>query len=127
MKVDLRKQFPVPAASKFGAPENDTSESHREALSWIGKRRKEDPSPVPWRMTYADRFDPKMHVHWIWVAGMTTGVPLVEPVVKRRVGIVRRRGRQLTPAAEEFHRMIVKVKGKGKGGDAANSDGARKG
>lgn len=56
-----------------------------------------------------------------------TSVPLVEPVVKRRVGIVRRRGRQLTPAAEEFHRMIVKVKGKGKGGDAANSDGARKG
>ncbi len=47
-----------------------------------------------------------------------TSVPLVEPVVKRRVGIVRRRGRQLTPAAQEFHRMIAKAKG----GGAANDD-----
>lgn len=39
-----------------------------------------------------------------------TSVPLVEPVVKRRVGIVRRRGRQLTPAAQEFHRMMVGAK-----------------
>jgi len=39
-----------------------------------------------------------------------TSVPLVEPVVKRRVGIVKRRGRQLTPAAQEFHQMMVKAK-----------------
>ncbi|MGF6853852.1 DNA-binding transcriptional LysR family regulator [Paraburkholderia sp. CI3] len=39
-----------------------------------------------------------------------TSVPLVEPVVKRRVGIVRRRGRPLTPAAQEFHRTIVEMK-----------------
>ena len=39
-----------------------------------------------------------------------TSVPLVEPVVKRRVGIVKRRGRPLTPAAEAFHRMIVDAK-----------------
>lgn len=39
-----------------------------------------------------------------------TSVPLVDPVVKRRVGIVRRRGRQLTPAAQEFHRMMVGAK-----------------
>ncbi len=47
-----------------------------------------------------------------------TSVPLVEPVVKRRVGIVRRRGRQLTPAAQEFHRMMVGAKR----GDRASSD-----
>jgi DNA-binding transcriptional LysR family regulator len=39
-----------------------------------------------------------------------TSVPLVEPVVKRRVGIVKRRGRALTPAAEAFHRMIIEAK-----------------
>jgi DNA-binding transcriptional LysR family regulator len=39
-----------------------------------------------------------------------TSVPLVGPVVKRRVGIVRRRGRSLTPAAEAFHRMIVEMR-----------------
>ena len=39
-----------------------------------------------------------------------TSVPLVEPVVKRRVGIVKRRGRPLTPAAEAFHRMIIEAK-----------------
>jgi DNA-binding transcriptional LysR family regulator len=36
-----------------------------------------------------------------------TSVPLVDPVVTRRVGIVRRRGRQLTPAAQAFHQMVV--------------------
>jgi DNA-binding transcriptional LysR family regulator len=61
-----------------------------------------------------------------------TSVPLVEPVVKRRVGIVRRRGRPLTPAAQEFHRAIVESKrdgfvssdgpGDGPGDDAAASE-----
>lgn len=36
-----------------------------------------------------------------------TSVPLVEPVVTRRVGIVRRRGRTLTPAAQEFLQHVV--------------------
>jgi len=39
-----------------------------------------------------------------------TSVPLVEPVVKRRVGILKRRGRPLTPAAEALHRMIIEAK-----------------
>lgn len=42
-----------------------------------------------------------------------TSVPLVEPVVKRRVGIVKRRGRALTPAAEAFHQMIIEAKRSG--------------
>ena len=52
-----------------------------------------------------------------------TSVPLVEPVVKRRVGIVRRRGRPLTPAAQEFHRAIVEMRrGKIEQRDTANHD-----
>ena len=39
-----------------------------------------------------------------------TSVPLVEPVVNRRVGILRRRGRPLTPAAQEFHKTIVEMR-----------------
>ena len=42
-----------------------------------------------------------------------TSVPLVEPVVKRRVGIVRRRGRPLTPAAQEFHKTILDMRRSG--------------
>lgn len=36
-----------------------------------------------------------------------TSVPLVDPVVTRRVGIVKRRGRQLTPAALAFEQTII--------------------
>ncbi|TCW79665.1 LysR family transcriptional regulator [Burkholderia sp. SRS-46] len=36
-----------------------------------------------------------------------TSVPLVDPVVTRRVGIVRRRGRALTPAAQEFLQYVM--------------------
>jgi DNA-binding transcriptional LysR family regulator len=39
-----------------------------------------------------------------------TSVPLVDPVVARRVGIIRRRARALTPAAEEFSRFLVDMK-----------------
>jgi DNA-binding transcriptional LysR family regulator len=39
-----------------------------------------------------------------------TSVPLVDPVVTRRVGIVRRRGRALTPAAQEFLQYVVEDK-----------------
>ncbi|SAK75914.1 LysR family transcriptional regulator [Caballeronia hypogeia] len=48
-----------------------------------------------------------------------TSVPLVDPVVKRRVGIVRRRGRPLTPAAEQFYRAIIEMK---RGSDEVKSD-----
>ncbi|MCO5397928.1 LysR family transcriptional regulator [Ralstonia soli] len=48
-----------------------------------------------------------------------TSVPLVEPVVKRRVGIVRRRGRPLTPAADAFHQMILEAK---RGGATRSDD-----
>ncbi|MGF6978758.1 DNA-binding transcriptional LysR family regulator [Paraburkholderia sp. JPY465] len=52
-----------------------------------------------------------------------TSVPLVEPVVKRRVGIVRRRGRPLTPAAQEFHRTIIEMKRAGAAsGDAVSNN-----
>jgi DNA-binding transcriptional LysR family regulator len=40
---------------------------------------------------------------------LLTSVPLIDPVVTRRVGLVRRRGRQLTPAAQEFYRMVVEM------------------
>ena len=54
-----------------------------------------------------------------------TSVPLVGPVVKRRVGIVRRRGRSLTPAAEEFHRTIVEMRrGAAAGGKKTNDEPA---
>lgn len=52
-----------------------------------------------------------------------TSVPLVEPVVTRRVGIVRRRGRPLTPAAQEFHRTIVEMRrGKSAKSDPVSND-----
>ena len=56
-----------------------------------------------------------------------TSVPLVDPVVKRRLGIVRRRGRSLTPAAQEFYRTIMEVKrGGAEGSDAIRDDTAPK-
>jgi DNA-binding transcriptional LysR family regulator len=39
-----------------------------------------------------------------------TSVPLVEPVVTRRVGIVKRRGRPLAPAAQQFHQTIIEAR-----------------
>jgi DNA-binding transcriptional LysR family regulator len=50
-----------------------------------------------------------------------TSVPLVDPVVKRRVGIVKRRGRQLTPAAQAFHEMVVDAKRASRASGAAAS------
>jgi DNA-binding transcriptional LysR family regulator len=51
-----------------------------------------------------------------------TSVPLVDPVVKRRVGIVRRRGRPLTPAAQQFYRTIMEMKRAGPGNGGAGGD-----
>jgi DNA-binding transcriptional LysR family regulator len=53
-----------------------------------------------------------------------TSVPLVDPVVKRRVGIVRRRGRSLTPAAQEFYRMMIEAKRTGFASDEVSGDNA---
>ena len=39
-----------------------------------------------------------------------TSVPLVEPEVMRKVGLLKRRGRVLTPAARELERLIVEMK-----------------
>ncbi|MBN3761685.1 LysR family transcriptional regulator [Burkholderia sp. Ac-20365] len=56
-----------------------------------------------------------------------TSVPLVDPVVKRRVGIVTRRGRSLTPAAQQFYDMIMAMKRGGMGtGEAEAGDAGRK-
>ncbi|WP_244847125.1 LysR family transcriptional regulator [Caballeronia sp. SL2Y3] len=54
-----------------------------------------------------------------------TSVPLVDPVVKRRVGIVRRRGRTLTPAAQEFHQTILDMRGDARNSGASTDDVAR--
>jgi len=37
-------------------------------------------------------------------------VPLIEPTVMRKVGLLKRRGRVLTPAARELERLIVEMK-----------------
>nr|WP_284506934.1 LysR family transcriptional regulator [Caballeronia sp. GAFFF1] len=55
-----------------------------------------------------------------------TSVPLVDPVVKRRVGIVRRRGRTLTPAAQEFHQTILDIRGDVASSGTLTDDVARK-
>ena len=39
-----------------------------------------------------------------------TSVPLIEPTVMRKVGLLKRRGRVLTPAARELERLIVEMK-----------------
>lgn len=41
---------------------------------------------------------------------LLTSVPLVEPGVLRKVGLLKRRGRVLTPAALELERLIVEMK-----------------
>ncbi|WP_256578451.1 LysR substrate-binding domain-containing protein, partial [Pseudomonas sp. R4(2017)] len=39
-----------------------------------------------------------------------TRIPLTEPQVMRSVGIIKRRGRTLTPAALELERLVVEMK-----------------
>jgi DNA-binding transcriptional LysR family regulator len=38
-------------------------------------------------------------------------VPLVEPVVKRRIGLIRRRGRTLSPAAQQLFDLFLQLRG----------------
>ncbi|RBJ68529.1 LysR family transcriptional regulator, partial [Pseudomonas sp. MWU12-2534b] len=39
-----------------------------------------------------------------------TQVPLTDPQVMRSVGLIKRRGRTLTPAALELERLVVEMK-----------------
>jgi DNA-binding transcriptional LysR family regulator len=36
-------------------------------------------------------------------------IPLVDPVVERTVGLIRRRGRELSPSARQLYQMIEKT------------------
>ena len=39
-------------------------------------------------------------------------VPLAEPVITRRVGLIRRKGRPLSPAAQQFYEFFGDLKPK---------------
>ena len=42
---------------------------------------------------------------------LLVSVPLVDPVVTRKVGLIRRRGRSLSPAAQQLYDLFSEVKG----------------
>ena len=43
---------------------------------------------------------------------LLVSVPLVDPVVSRKVGLIRRKGRSLSPAAQQFYGFFSELKGK---------------
>ena len=43
---------------------------------------------------------------------LLVSVPLVDPVVTRKVGLIRRRGRSLSPAAQQLYDLFSEVKGR---------------
>lgn len=43
---------------------------------------------------------------------LLVSVPLVDPIVSRKVGLIRRKGRSLSPAAQQFFGFFVELKGK---------------
>ena len=43
---------------------------------------------------------------------LLVSVPLVDPVVTRKVGLIRRRGRSLSPAAQQLFDLFGEVKGR---------------
>ena len=43
---------------------------------------------------------------------LLVSVPLAEPVVTRRVGLIRRQGRTLSPAAQQLYAFFADMKGK---------------
>jgi DNA-binding transcriptional LysR family regulator len=43
-----------------------------------------------------------------------TGVPLHDPVVTRRIGLIRRRGRSLSPAAERLYELFLSLRSTGR-------------
>ncbi|APW39806.1 LysR family transcriptional regulator [Rhodoferax koreense] len=47
---------------------------------------------------------------------LLVSVPLVDPVITRKVGLIRRKGRSLSPAAQQLYEFFAEMKGKrGKG------------
>ncbi len=45
---------------------------------------------------------------------LLVSLPLVDPVVSRTVGLIRRRGRSLSPAAQQLYDLFGEVRGRGK-------------
>jgi DNA-binding transcriptional LysR family regulator len=43
---------------------------------------------------------------------LLVSVPLVDPIVTRRVGLIRRKGRPLSPAAQQLYQFFGEMKGK---------------
>jgi len=50
---------------------------------------------------------------------LLVSVPLVDPIVTRKVGLIRRRGRSLSPAAQQLYDLFSELKGRGRGRGAA--------
>ncbi|KQP49218.1 LysR family transcriptional regulator [Pseudorhodoferax sp. Leaf274] len=46
---------------------------------------------------------------------LLVSVPLVDPVVTRKVGLIRRKGRSLSPAAQQIYAFFLEMKGKRRG------------
>jgi DNA-binding transcriptional LysR family regulator len=42
---------------------------------------------------------------------LLVSVPLVDPVITRRIGLIRRKGRSLSPAARQIYEFISEMKG----------------
>ena len=43
---------------------------------------------------------------------LLVSVPLVDPIVTRRIGLIRRKGRPLTPAAQQLYQFFAEMQGK---------------
>jgi DNA-binding transcriptional LysR family regulator len=54
---------------------------------------------------------------------LLVSVPLVEPVITRRIGLIRRKGRSLSPAARQIYEFISEMKGQRRVKRAASKAG----
>lgn len=54
---------------------------------------------------------------------LLVSVPLVEPIVRRKVGLIRRRGRSLSPAARQLYDLFSHWKGRPRAARRGNSGG----
>ncbi|HSI60360.1 MAG TPA: LysR family transcriptional regulator [Ideonella sp.] len=52
---------------------------------------------------------------------LLVSVPLVDPVVVRKMGLIRRKGRSLSPAAQQLYEFFSEMKGKRSGGGAGRA------
>lgn len=52
---------------------------------------------------------------------LLVSVPLVDPVVTRQMGLIRRKGRSLSPAAQQLHEFLAQMKGRRGGGAAGRA------